>query len=663
VLFRLYLTKPGHIVQAINVGLLLLVLIPEMSFIRLFFLIGIFLTASIAWAQDANNVKQPRILILLDGSSSMLQEWEGNNQRFKAAGDIIVKLIDSLYTVNDQVEFALRVYGHQHPAQENNCFDTKREVRFSKDNLTQMSLRLESLHPWGVSPIAYSLKEAAENDLIDPDKYNYSIVLITDGGESCGGDICAVVNELLNKKINFKPYIVSLVDYAPLKDQYSCLGKYLLVTKKSEIPNTVGTIVEAYRNMLTLTKIDQKLLQTVVVNTPSVLKTNIPSFKMAADTVYATITQPVEPKPQPKPVQQKPPVVVPPVKPAAPEKDLTDRTVTPILKDNISTLKLRDTRKTFQIIYVTGLFKQVTVPAYAVISPEPVEVPEPPKPTPPPPVKTLQPRANTTVAANIPAPPTPKEAPFTIERKESQETTLEVYFTNGKGKFYQTTPKVILKDPKTSKEVHKFFRTVNASGNPDPQKIPTGMYNLTVEGKSNVLVKNVEIKEGNQNKVMVKVNNGTLVFTYEGNPKRPVSEYYAIVNRRFEQGPTIRQACTQELEYEPGTYYVEVNTLPVHKRSLTLDFNSQYEMHIPEDGKVNFTNRNKVGKVSLYMPLGDKFLKFHELDVNGSANGQPLTIQPGVYEAHYKQNPNLPYAEETVKKFYIKSNQVTDLEL
>ena len=166
-------------------------------------LFGLFLSVFAAVAQEATLPKQPRILILLDGSSSMLQPWEKGEQRFKAAAKIIDKLADSLYSINDQVELALRVYGHQHPAQENNCFDTRKEVMFSKDNRAQMSLRVASLNTMGVSPIAYSLKEAAENDLVDIDHYNYSMILINDGGESCGGDICNFVKILLEKKINF----------------------------------------------------------------------------------------------------------------------------------------------------------------------------------------------------------------------------------------------------------------------------------------------------------------------------------------------------------------------------------------------------------------------------------------------------------------------------
>ncbi len=590
--------------------------------------------------------KEQRILILLDGSSSMLQPWEKNESRFQAASDIIIKLIDSIYSVNNQVEFGLRVYGHQHAAQENNCTDTKREVMFSKDNLTQISLRLEALHPAGVSPIAFSLKEAAENDMTDNRNYAYSLILITDGGESCGGNLCDVVKTLLEKKINFKPYIVSLVDYAPLKGQYDCMGEYLLVTNPTDIPNTVGKIVDAYKPMLTLNTIQKKMLQTAIVNTPSVLKMDIPKVKITNTTDQAP---PVPAKPEPKPKKEPTPEETPRQVIPPPAKDLTNRTV--VVTETLPKVPIAFLRtSTFRIlpnILITENMKTRNAPPFPVFKPEAEPVISKPvvaKPAPRPVVK--------------PSEPAYKEAKYTVQREDAKETTLEIYFTDGKGKYYETTPQVFLLDPKTGQQLHKFFRTVGPTGNPDPQHFPVGTYNLTIKGKSNLLVKNIEIKPNTKNKYLIQVNKPTIIFTYEGNPDRPVSEYTAIVNRRFAPGPTIQQKCTQELEYEPGTYYIEVNTLPAFKRNFDLDVGAQYDVRVPEDGFLNITNTNNVGRVNFYCPLGDTYVRFYQMDVHGSATGQKLTLQPGAYEARFVKYPG---ASETKIRFRIISNQTTDL--
>lgn len=677
-------------------------------FLRLVLLLSFFISYY-GFAQAPVKPKQPRILLLLDGSSSMLQPWNDGNERFKAAAKVISKLMDSIYSVNADVEFALRVYGHQHAAQENNCLDSRQEVRFSKNNLTQMELRLESLHPWGVSPIAYSIQRAAEDDMTDPANNSYSLILITDGGESCGGDICEVARKLLEKKISFRPYVLSLVDYAPLRQQYDCLGEYILVTKPGDIPPVVGKIVEAYRPMLTMAKIDSKMLQTAALSTPSAMKVTTPSFKLTTETTK----EPEPPRPAPLPKGQiaaltingKPRYLpqmfvtpsfralrVPVFKVPAPEMEPPKPD--PLPKDRIATLTINSRPRYLPQMYVTPSFRTLRLPVFKVPAPEvePIPVPTattvavPPTPPtgptklvvpntnkqtqqmrpmdPPPVTAAAKPKPSTPVKPAVAEPPKPKEAKHTVERQESKETTVEVYFTDGRGKFYSTTPQILLLDPKTNKLVNKFWRTVDGAGKPDPQKqIPPGTYNFTVANKGNVIVRNVEIKENTNNKVMIVVGKASLIFTYENNPTRPVSEYTAVVNRRFEPGPVIQQKCTVELEYEPGNFYIEVNTLPVLKRNLDLDFDYIYDLKIPEDGAVNFTNAEAVGKVQLYMPLGDKFLRFHTLEVPGSADGQKLKLQPGVYEAHFIRNPKLPMQQETVKRFFIKSNMITDLEL
>ena len=116
-------------------------------------------------AQNKSEYTQSRILILLDESSSMIQPWVGNKEKYKAAHDIILNIYDSVIAMNKNVEFSLRVFGHQHNMQENNCYDTKNEVAFSRSNRTQLDLRLSDIKPRGVTPIAYALSQAAEYDL------------------------------------------------------------------------------------------------------------------------------------------------------------------------------------------------------------------------------------------------------------------------------------------------------------------------------------------------------------------------------------------------------------------------------------------------------------------------------------------------------------------
>lgn len=196
--------------------------------------------------------KPARILFLMDASSSMLNGWNTSDSRFQTAARLVSAIVDSIHIVNKDVAFAVRVFGTQYAAQEKNCYDTRLEVPFNLGNDAQIKARLKYLTPRGFSPIAWSLKETAEQDFTESNQYAYSIILITDGGESCGGDICATVTNLLSKKISFKPYILSLIDYEPLKLQYECLGKYLTVATEKDIVPAIHTIINDNRKVLSI---------------------------------------------------------------------------------------------------------------------------------------------------------------------------------------------------------------------------------------------------------------------------------------------------------------------------------------------------------------------------------------------------------------------------
>lgn len=165
----------------------------------------------------ADTLKSRRVLFLLDGSSSMSVPYTKGQTRFQKAAATILAIMDSISAKEKNVEFALRVYGYQYPAQEKNCFDTKMEVPFSRGNRSQMELRLDNIKPIGISPLAFSLRQISENDLAK--EFQYSIVIISDGGESCGGNMCLEAESLKQKAgivLSFVDLGISNIEMAAL---------------------------------------------------------------------------------------------------------------------------------------------------------------------------------------------------------------------------------------------------------------------------------------------------------------------------------------------------------------------------------------------------------------------------------------------------------------
>lgn len=228
---------------------------------------GILLSLLLHSAAVAQTIeeKHHRILLVLDASWSMNERFDSTHTRYQAAAAFIIQLMDSIYKRNDEVEFGLRVYGHQYPSGANQCYDTKSEVMFSRDNYEQMKMRLADIKPKGISNTYAALSDALTYDVERHDGYYYHLILLTDGGEACSRDVCAVANTPA-----FKNLTGLCVIGVTNKLYYECLGKGLHLSQGeaaliSELINTCCSI-----------PVKEKRVVKTVVNTaelkPAVLK-------------------------------------------------------------------------------------------------------------------------------------------------------------------------------------------------------------------------------------------------------------------------------------------------------------------------------------------------------------------------------------------------------
>ena len=179
-----------------------------------------------ASAQEKIEQKLPektRILFVLDGSGSMNAQWGSDQSRMDVAKKILTKLVDSL-RINPKVELALRVYGHRYSRQSNNCNDSQLEVPFGIKNHNAIISEIKDITPRGVTPITYSLLQAAK-DFPANAGYRNIVILITDGVESCGGDPCQASIELQKKGVFLRPFIIGLG--VPGGKALDCVGKFI----------------------------------------------------------------------------------------------------------------------------------------------------------------------------------------------------------------------------------------------------------------------------------------------------------------------------------------------------------------------------------------------------------------------------------------------------
>ena len=147
----------------------------------------------------SGHAQSERVLFILDASGSM---WQKMDDKFKKdiAADV---LLEALGKVGGEVEFGLIAYGHN---EKGDCDDIEVIFPISKYESDKVKSAIRNIEPKGKTPLARSAKMAVE--LIKRDNLATTIILITDGLETCDGDLCRVVQDAKNDNIDFKMHVV-----------------------------------------------------------------------------------------------------------------------------------------------------------------------------------------------------------------------------------------------------------------------------------------------------------------------------------------------------------------------------------------------------------------------------------------------------------------------
>ena len=144
----------------------------------------------------ANENNAPALVIVLDASNSMWGQVNGKTKIEIARTELNKLLAKPELSSQAQV----MVYGSQ---SKSSCTDIKRLDEGADSEA--LSKAINQIRPLGRSPIGAALKQAASNI-----QGQGSIVLISDGTESCDQDPCVITKELKQQQPGLKIYAVSL---------------------------------------------------------------------------------------------------------------------------------------------------------------------------------------------------------------------------------------------------------------------------------------------------------------------------------------------------------------------------------------------------------------------------------------------------------------------
>lgn len=220
------------------------------------------------------------ILIIFDASLSMNEKLEGHDQKIDSAKKV---LETALMRIPSDVKVGLRVFGHMNfPSP---CSASALLVPPGIGNRGAIIKRIRRIIPTGMTPLTFAIRQAAENDLRDVEGKR-TIILITDGADTCGEDPCAYIATLPYRGINIKVDVVGL----DLKDKNSkrkldCIaklsnGKYYDAHTTPELMDSISHSVSQAISGVVMTNKGQNKL------TPPELVPIVPMQKLVVPEKY-----------------------------------------------------------------------------------------------------------------------------------------------------------------------------------------------------------------------------------------------------------------------------------------------------------------------------------------------------------------------------------------
>jgi hypothetical protein len=151
-------------------------------------------------------------------------------------------LADLVEQLPDQLEVGLGIYGHR---KRDDCGDVEIAVPPALGSGEAVARKVKAVKPRGVAPIAGALEAAAEalRETVQP----ASIVLISDGAETCERDPCAAVEAIRREDANVRVHVVGFDVKEEERPQLQCIaeaggGKYFAAADSAELAAALADV-------------------------------------------------------------------------------------------------------------------------------------------------------------------------------------------------------------------------------------------------------------------------------------------------------------------------------------------------------------------------------------------------------------------------------------
>lgn len=165
------------------------------------------------WSMIPAQESVPKPIIFITDASGSMWQRIGPDFKIALAREVLGDMVQSM---PDDQPVGLVAYGHR---TKGDCDDIEELLPASNQDKAAFQKALTDLNPLGMTPLASSAKRVI--DQLKADNASASVILITDGVETCDGDLCALVREAKSQGIDFVLHIIGFdlgaADRAPLE--------------------------------------------------------------------------------------------------------------------------------------------------------------------------------------------------------------------------------------------------------------------------------------------------------------------------------------------------------------------------------------------------------------------------------------------------------------
>ncbi len=188
------------------------------------------------------------IALILDASGSMKAALPDGKTRMEAAKTAVA---DFVSTLKSDTRLSFWAYGHQSATAKKDCKDTALLTNFDavSANKTAIVEQARRLQPLGYTPITYAITQAAEN-LGTEESAARTVVLVSDGKETCQADPCAAAKALAEADAKLVIHTVGVGVDSVTRSQLQCIarvarGSYFDANSASDLSSALSKAADA----------------------------------------------------------------------------------------------------------------------------------------------------------------------------------------------------------------------------------------------------------------------------------------------------------------------------------------------------------------------------------------------------------------------------------